>query len=108
MCFIFSTTAGYASGVCTGNHLEDQSHVPCHDDESSDVEHSDIDDETQEEKVAKCNMCKCTQCKSHLQISSSHTRSCEVKTSNCKFSLHADVVTSLVIYGIDNPPKLFS
>lgn len=104
--FTFNATVGFAEGARGDDHHDSQIiEVPCHDGEIIELEISS-DDSKQEQETAECTMCKCDHCKSHLQMSLGHNAALlDVQSSQSAISSHTDVMTSLIIYGIDNPPK---
>ena len=107
--FTFNATIGFAAGICGGEHHDAQvMEIPCHDGEIAELEVSP-EDSKQEQKKAQCTMCKCGHCKSHSQMSLAHGLvSPDIQTNQSTMSAHTDVITSLIIYGIDNPPKHIS
>jgi hypothetical protein len=108
--FTFNATVGFAAGMCGDDHHDLQiMEVPCHDGEMAELEQVTPDDSKQDQKTAQCTMCKCGLCKSHSQMSLGHdTASPDVQSTQSTTSAHTDIVTSLIIYGIDNPPKQIS
>lgn len=108
--FTFNATAGFAAGMCGCDHPDSQMmEMPCHDAESAKADQVEANNPDQEQKSATCTMCKCGHCKSHSHMSMNGQRANqEIVTSTIALMPHSDVITSLIICGIDNPPKHIS
>ena len=109
--FTFNATVGFAADMCGDDHHESQiMETPCHDGETAELEQAGPDESEQEQEQATCKFCKCGHCKSHSQVSLGHnTASPDVPISQSSLlANHKDVITPLIIYSIDNPPKQLS
>lgn len=109
--FTFNATAGFAAGDIGCDHPDSKvMEMHSHNMEAADLEQaSSLDDREEEKKAAQCAMCKCGHCKTHSQMSLGNaTPAPNAQTTQSVMASHTDIITSLIIYGIDNPPKHIS
>lgn len=108
--FTFNATVGFAADMCGNDHHEPQiMETPCHDGEAAELE-IEPDDSKQEREQATCKFCECGHCKTHSQVLLEYNAaSPDARFGQSNLSAHhKEVITPLIIYGIDNPPKQIS
>jgi len=112
LAFVTSSIAdvALASCICSDSKSgSEKSEMPCHQGLKSDASKANDGLNNQSEQQSKCSGCGCDHCKVPSQASLAYTPFAqEVVINKVTILLQTDLVISLIINGIDNPPKNIS